>query len=263
MVQQHQGTAIDVFNTGPSVFAGGALPQNPYGAVTTGNSASDDPYVGFLPMVLTADQVPSAIATNNIATAQAPATGVALTLTAGTGITLSGGSYYIDGVPGTNPTTDLAKTLSRAVSVTGVASGTGGTLLITGLDLYGNVESQLLTLGAGAVTATTTKAFKAVTSVVPNFTDGTHNITVGTGDVFGLPILSTRFQDVLFYYNSTLISASTGYLAGVTTSPATTTTGDPRGTYAVQSASDGVKRLTMIQAFRGYTNPAMLGVTPV
>jgi hypothetical protein len=104
--------------------------------------------------------------------------------------------------------------------------------------------TQTVTLGAGAVTVTTAKTFKAVFSVTPNFTD-THTISVGTADVFGLGLFSARFEDTLIYWNGALITANTGFTAGDTTSPATATTGDVRGTYATQSSSDGTKRLVI------------------
>jgi hypothetical protein len=90
----------------------------------------------------------------------------------------------------------------------------------------------------------TTKAFKVVTSVVPAFTD-THTLSVGTADIFGFGIRASIFPDVEIWYNDALVTASTGFTAAVT-STATATTGDVRGTYAVQSATDSAKRLYMI-----------------
>jgi hypothetical protein len=70
---------------------------------------------------------------------------------------------------------------------------------------------------------------------------------VNTTDIYGFPLRSDFFGDVAINYNATGITANTGYVAAVTTSPATTTTGDVRGTYAVQSAADGSKRLLIRQ----------------
>jgi len=51
------------------------------------------------------------------------------------------------------------------------------------------------------------------------------------------------------------------FAAAVTTSPATTTTGDVRGTYLVPSASDGTKRLTLwVFVFDNDTQVGLYGV---
>ena len=132
--------------------------------------------------------------------------------------------------------------VGRCVSVTGVASGSGGNVAISGYDVYGYPMTQTVTLAAGANTVNTTKAFKIVTSVVPAFTD-THTVAVGTADIFGLGILAQYWGDLSVFWNSAGVTASTGFVTADQTSPATATTGDVRGTYAVQSASDGTKRL--------------------
>lgn len=134
--------------------------------------------------------------------------------------------------------------VGRAVSITDAASATGGNVLVSGYDTFGFPMSELIAAAAGASTTNGKKAFKFIASVVPQFTDA-HNYSVGTLDIFGLPIRADLWDQVLVYWNSALLTANTGFTAAVTTSPATTTTGDVRGTYAVQSASDGTKRLTV------------------
>lgn len=136
--------------------------------------------------------------------------------------------------------------VARAVSVTGSASATGGNILISGYDIYGVPMSEVIAAPAGASTVNGKKAFKYIASVVPQFTDA-HNYSIDTTDIYGFPLRSDFFGDVAINYNATGITASTGYVAAVTTSPATTTTGDVRGTYALQSAADGSKRLIIRQ----------------
>jgi hypothetical protein len=136
---------------------------------------------------------------------------------------------------------------ARTVSVTGAASASGlVSFLVSGYDIYGVPMSELIGAVAASTTVSGKKAFKYIASVVPNATDAI-NYSVGTLDVFGFPLRSDYFGDVGLNYNATLLTASTGYLAAVTTSPATTTTGDVRGTYAVQSATDKTKRLFFYQ----------------
>jgi hypothetical protein len=136
--------------------------------------------------------------------------------------------------------------VSRAVSVTGSASATGGNILISGYDIYGVPMSEVIAAPASATTVNGKKAFKYIASVVPQFTDA-HNYSVGTTDIYGLPLRADFFSDVAINYNNAVVTANTGFTAAVTTSPATTGTGDVRGTYALQSAADGSKRLSIRQ----------------
>jgi hypothetical protein len=78
---------------------------------------------------------------------------------------------------------------------------------------------------------------------------------VGTADIFGIGLLSTNWGCIDVTWNNQSITANTGYTVADQTSPATSTTGDVRGTYAVQSASDGTKRLTI------YASPSLTGIT--
>ena len=153
--------------------------------------------------------------------------------------------------------------IARAVSVTGSSSASGGNILISGYDIYGTPMSEVIAAPASATTVNGKKAFKYIASVVPQFTDA-HNYSVGTTDIYGFPLRSDFFGDVALNYNSAVITANTGYTAAVTTSPATTTTGDVRGTYALQSAADGSKRLILRQfvlvANMG-SNSGLFGVT--
>ena len=215
--------------------------------------------------------VPSTAAVNNIAAAANPTSGTPLTLVASsgagiiklsttapavfpvTGLTVSAGvaieslpTVHAFGANGNFQTGfyNRATVVGRCVSVSGVASGAGGAVTIKGYDCYGFAMSQTITVAAGANTVNTTKAFKVITSVTPAFTD-THTLSVGTADIFGFGLLATYFGDVTINWNSAVVTATTGFVTADTTSPATATTGDVRGTYAVQSASDGTKRLFM------------------
>lgn len=209
---------------------------------------------------------PAALGTAKIAALANVVSGVAMTLAvASTGITVLSSSasvlmfpslvtltagLMIDGNPGLKKFGlkgftafyDRASITARAVSITGVVSTVGGNFLVSGYDIYGYPMSERITAAAGVATTNGKKAFKVVTSVVPQFTDA-HNYSVGTTDIFGLPLRAAIFPETLIHWNDALITANTGFVVADTTSPATTTTGDVRGTYAVQSASDGAKRL--------------------
>ena len=213
------------------------------------------------------DAIPSAIADNNIAASQSPGAGaIALVSTSGAGITVATtitradtgatvtGLLAIDtamagvayGQAGTFNTWDTTKAIARNIRITSGSDDTGITFTVTGYDLYGYPMSEAIT-GVNNAVASGVKAFKYITSVThTGSVAGT--VKVGTGDVIGLPIRVDRFAYANIVYNNTVITASTGFVAAVTTSPATTTTGDVRGTYALQAASDGTKRLQVFIA---------------
>lgn len=221
--------------------------------------------------VLTA--APSTAATANIAALANVTSGTPMTLvsSSGSGVTVvaaatqiwasgntvAAGSLALDGLPGLinwgladpagrykSASYDNTKALARAVSITGSTSATGGAFLVAGADLYGYPQTETVTAGAGAVTTNGKKAFKFIYSATPQFTDA-HNYSVGTADIFGFPLRADSFDQVFIWWNSALITASTGFVVADATSPATSSTGDVRGTYAVQSSSDGTKVLSV------------------
>jgi hypothetical protein len=146
---------------------------------------------------------------------------------------------------------------ARAVSITTSAAtvGTTNVFTVAGYDIYGYPMSEAISVPSTTVSGTTTngkKAFKFITSVTPSVTDATTSYSVGTTDIFGLPLRSDYFGNATFIYPGTgstnLVTSVTGYTAAVTTT-ATTTTGDVRGTYALQTAaSTGTNRLIVRQS---------------
>jgi hypothetical protein len=140
---------------------------------------------------------------------------------------------------------------------------TGATFLVSGYDLYGYPMSELIT-GANAGVASGTKAFKYIASIVPAGTINSTTVSVGTGDVIGLPLRADYFGEIAINYpDGTVVTATTGFVAAVTTA-ATTTTGDTRGTYALQTASNNSRRL-IIKAWPSVANisssTGLFGVT--
>lgn len=208
------------------------------------------------------DQAPSTAAANNIAASQSPGAGaIALVSASGAGITVGttitrpdtgaqvSGLLAIDtaaaglafGQSGQFNAWDPTKMISRAVVITSGGNDSGINFTVNGYDLYGYPMTQTLA-GGNAAAVTTTKAFKYIASVThTGSVAGT--VQVGTADVFGFPLLVNRFFYVDLFWNNAYITSTTGFTAADTTSPATASTGDVRGTYATQSASDGTKRL--------------------
>jgi len=132
---------------------------------------------------------------------------------------------------------DPRQAISRGVSITGVTGGIGGTFTVKGWDIYGQPMSQLITVGAGINTVYSTKTFKYIQSVTPNFTDA-HNYSVGTSDVFGIHYFTQNWDDLDVTWFNAYMSTNTGLVAGVTTTPSTTT-GDVRGTIQVSASGGG------------------------
>jgi hypothetical protein len=158
--------------------------------------------------------------------------------------------------------------VARAVSVTPV-SGTPTAAInftVAGYDIYGSPMTETIALTTSSTQNTAVngkKAFKYIASVTPDTTD-TVTYSIGTTDIIGFPLRSDFFGDVSINYANAAITANTGYTAAVTTSPATATTGDVRGTYTLQTAADGTNRL-MIRQFvlvaNMGSNSGLFGVT--
>lgn len=130
-----------------------------------------------------------------------------------------------------------SETIARGVSVTGVAGSAGGAFAISGWDTYWQPMNETITVGAGATTAYGKKAFKAIKSATPLFTDA-HNYSIGTSDVFGMHFYETDWESTTISWAGAAMTASQGFTAGLSTTTApTATTADVRGT--VQTSAIG------------------------
>lgn len=149
--------------------------------------------------------------------------------------------------------------LSRVVSITATAAAVTGLITVRGFDVHSQAMSEAINVSTTtAGTFYGKKAFKYIASVTPGYTDATGSYSVGTGDTFGLPIRMDRSEYLSFSWNGINKINQTGFIAAVTTSPATATTGDVRGTLQVSGAgngtslasnttSNGVARLFIVQ----------------
>ena len=145
---------------------------------------------------------------------------------------------------------DPHSAVTRALSVTsGGTIASGYTVTITGFDIYGVPMTETIAVPTSATTANGKKAFKYVASATLNkSTAGTpgSTISIGTTDILGINLKAELWEYMNVFANGLFVSTSTGWTAGVTTT-ATATTGDVRGTYALQSGatSDGTRRVAM------------------
>lgn len=232
------------------------------GSLFSASDANPTMQIGAGPLgrVAFMNLVPLALAANNLVTTAAPTSATAMTLTAGTGITTSI-------APSGTGATVYVLDVNRAISITSAGDLSAVGFLVTGFDRYGVQMSQLVT-GPNATTVNSTKAFKSILSVVPNATSAT-TCTIGTADVFGFQY---RLVDVGYIVSAkwagVLAQNAGSAVAGVTTDPATTTTGDVRGTFAqAGAASNGSRRLVICfhldstQCGSSATLTSLVGVT--
>lgn len=183
--------------------------------------------VVFAPLTMQANNIVTSAIVNGAAT-----------LTAGTGVT----STTLNGVSVLDIT---GGNFSRTLRIIGTAGGvTAVAFTINGYDEYNQPVTETITGPAATATVTTLKSMRYVRSISTAATT-TAAVTIGTSDVFGFPAAVVNFDQCLIHYNNAVITANTGFTGAVTTNPATASTGNVRGTYAVQSASDGTKRLRL------------------
>jgi hypothetical protein len=170
---------------------------------------------------------------------------------------------------------------ARGVGVTGVAASTGGNMLIQGFDIFNQLTSEVIAVGAGAVTTYGKKTYKVFLSATPQFNNAT-NYTVVTSDLIGLPLSvlpPPAPQPVLLFGGVAEAGVVTQYADP--TNPATTSSGDPRGALqlsakgpvagATFTGPDGASVVSVTQTisamaacFGNMFNPSPLfGVTPV
>ena len=211
--------------------------------------------VGPMGRVFLWDFVPQTLQTANIAASQAPSGAGALTLTAGTS---AKSVIRADGV------TVIQLNTPRALQIN--TSTSARAITISGYDYYGQAMTETITVSVAGTPVSGKKAFYQVASATIN--GSATAVTVGTTDIFGLPLRAYDAGYVVSVgWNNTLARDAGTFVPADMTSPATSTTGDVRGTYTPSSASNGVKRLVMvigvpaIAAGPNATRVGALGVT--
>ncbi len=154
---------------------------------------------------------------------------------------------------------DPLSAICRGVSVQAInTAGAGGAFVVNGWDVHFQAMSETVNVtSATAGVFYTKKAFKYIKSVIPAFTDTASSYSVGVSDVFGFPIFARRAESVYWSMGGVNQTSSGGYTAPDLTNPATSSTGDVRGTLQVGtlggsatnfgSASNSVRRLYIQQ----------------
>lgn len=207
--------------------------------------------VGPLGRVYIFDTVPETASATAVCAAQAVAAAGNATIN---GASASGGVATLD--------------VARAVNVDSTDAGdTTQTVTVTGTDYWNQAQTETIALN-GTTAVAGKKAFKTITQVAVSAAL-TGNLTVGSTDVIGLPYRVTDAGYILRSGWAGALADDAGtFVAADTTSPATATTGDVRGTYTPSSASNGSRRLVLaigltgLQAGPNATQTGAIGVTP-
>lgn len=149
---------------------------------------------------------------------------------------------------------DPVQAMTRNLTVA-AASVEGGTaaIVVTGYDIWGNQMTELLT-ATGTTLVNGKKGFKYIASILGNVT-GSSVVTVGIGDIVGLPLRADRFNQVGggVVLGNNLMATAKGFTAAVVT-VATNTSGDVRGTLTMNQlggaigTSGGTARLSVTMA---------------
>ena len=125
-------------------------------------------------------------------------------------------------------------------------------LTITGTDEYGVAMTEV---SASGTSHTGSKAFKTVTSMVPSAT--VTGFTAGSGVKLGLPVYVEGAGMLLAEMQDFAIPTAGTLVGGNTTAPATSATGDARGTYTPNAAPDGSKKFGIVVAV---DDPSFMGL---
>jgi hypothetical protein len=178
---------------------------------------------------------------NNATKTYTPATDGTSPLDAGTRATVKDGYRSTDGKSQVAYTLDVARNVSA--SVTHETSIVPMTITVKGADIYGQPQSETLTVSATGTSKTVAgkKAFAAIFSMaLISASDATANtVNLGWGNVLGLKYRIAAKSQLLAFGNGALDTSGTVVVAD--DNAASASTGDVRGTYAPNSAPDGTK----------------------
>lgn len=127
--------------------------------------------------------------------------------------------------------------LTRNISVQGVtAVAVAYSAVISGWDVWGAPMTEVVSAAATVTTFMAKKAFKYIGSITSGTTvPSSQTVAFGIGDVVGLPVRTDYWEELYATWNGVAMANFSGFVAAVTT-PATSTTGDIRGTLQLSTA---------------------------
>jgi len=246
---------IGTYTLSASSSATGSITITASGDGTLNDPSPMDLGVGPLGRIYVWDCVPQTLQTANIAASQTASGAGALTLTAGTSA---------KSVVRTDGTTVIQLNTPRALQVN--TSTTARAVTISGYDYFGQAMTETITVATAGTAKSGAKAFYQISGAT--IAGSATAVTIGTTDILGLPVRCIDAGYIVKVgWNNTLLQNAGTFVAADMTNPATSTTGDVRGTFTPTSAADGVKRLVMTIALSAIavgpnaTRTGALGVT--
>jgi hypothetical protein len=140
-------------------------------------------------------------------------------------------------------TAGLTMDVPRNVTTTSSGNDAATVYTVTGTDEYGNTLVENIA-GGNVATVQGKKAFKTVTGISASAA-GVGNISFGRGDTLGLPVHIPGAGNILREIIDGA-AATAGTLANGVVVTQTATTGDIRGTYIPNSATDGSRTFEIV-----------------
>jgi hypothetical protein len=218
-------------------------PNNP-GLLGRGTSfATGGPGVAVQPpVVYRLAALPAASSTNlAAATTYSGAAAFPVSIVAGTGVTqttLFGNTVYdIVGQAGERSL--------RAVAAGGAGGAGANTVVFTGFDMY---EVPVTGSFAGATSGNTVesnKTLRYLSSITVTGSATGSGVSFGVGDKIGFPVRVNNASDFMVTMSGTVVTANnTGFVAADATVPATASTNNVRGSYTLQTATNGANVAT-------------------
>lgn len=135
----------------------------------------------------------------------------------------------------------VALDVPRNITVATSAAAADTVVTITGYDVYKQKMVETITVASGASSGAGVKAFKYV-EIMSIYSAGditSDTLTIGWGDVLGLPYKVTAKSDIMqAWFNGVYETTAPTVVVGDATT-ATATTGDVRGTIDTNSAMNG------------------------
>ena len=252
-------------------------PPTGFYTVTLSNSQQVDAFLTqgattctfFNPLPLVGNPLPvvtqSAVTANAVVTGQPPVVGTGTQVSASQAVGAAGSALlngtYLNNVPGSSTQVVGGVTYSGCIVPDvprNVVAGwtTASIIKVSGFDVYGQPMTES---SASGTTFTGKKAFAIITGITSSA--AITGFTAGFGNALGLPF-TTQSGDFLSPMFADAADAGT-FVARDYTVPATTNTGDPRGTYTPAGTLNGAKFVAaLIKVVDTAAQAGSFGVVP-